>query len=157
MAPIEVKRISSSSQTPTVSPFPCTKNTLSTVCVYVRSAHSNLRVCMMRKRAAYACRTNLCITATISWRVFAFDRTRKRAAYVGLRHAHIKASAGLRHAYATLSLLSRRVVNVSSRSCHCVLWAALRSQGQVARWQKILEKNSKADVKNTFGKGKNSP
>ena len=39
-------------------------------------------------------------------------RTRKHAAYVGLRHAHIKASAGLRHAYATLSLLSRRVVNV---------------------------------------------
>ena len=39
-------------------------------------------------------------------------RTRKRAAYVGLRHARSKVSGGLRHAYATLSLLSGRVVNV---------------------------------------------
>ena len=84
-------------------------------------------------------------------------RTRKRAAYVGLRHARIKASAGLRHAYATLFLLSRRVVNVSSRSCHCVLWAVLQSQGKVARWWKILEKNSKGDVKNTFWQRKIRP
>ena len=39
--------------------------------------------------------------------------------------------------------------NISTRSCHCALWAALRSQGQVARWRKILEKILKGDVKNT--------
>ena len=52
--------------------------------------------------------------------------------------------AGLRHAYASLSLLLHRVVksppNISSRSCHCALWAVLRSQGQVASWWKILGK-----------------
>ena len=84
-------------------------------------------------------------------------RTRKRAAYVGLRHARSKVSGGLRHAYATLSLLSCRVVNVSSRSCHCVLWAALQSQGKVARWRKILEKNSKGDVKNMYWQRKIRP
>ena len=51
-----------------------------------------------------------------------------------------------------------RVVNVSSRSCHCVLWAALRSQGQVARWRKILEKKTqKVMLKIRFGKGKYGP
>ena len=69
--------------------------------------------------------------------------TGKSAAYLGLRHTRMKVSAGLRHAYASLSLLSRRVVkntpNISFRFCHCALWAELRSQGQVARWPKILE------------------
>ena len=36
-----------------VSPFPCTKNTLITVCLYLPSAHSVLLVCMVRKKAAY--------------------------------------------------------------------------------------------------------
>ena len=63
--------------------------------------------------------------------------TRKRAAYMGLRHASMNASAGLRHAYATFTLLSRLFLCsikpakiISSRSCHCALWAALRSQGR---------------------------
>ena len=60
--------------------------------------------------------------------------TRKRAAYVGLRHARMNTSAGLRHAYATFSRACFCVVksppNVSSISCHCALWAELRSPGR---------------------------
>ena len=80
--------------------------------MYVRSAHSVLRVCKMRKRAAYACHTNLSIAALSAEECLRLFRTWKRAAYMGLRHARSKVSGGLRHAYATLSLLSRRVVNV---------------------------------------------
>ena len=39
--------------------FPCTKNTPITVCVYLCSACSVVRVCMTRKQAAYAYHTNL--------------------------------------------------------------------------------------------------
>ena len=56
---------------------------------------------------------------------------------MGLRHARMNASAGLRHAHATLSLLSRLFpcykkpakIN-SSRSFHRAQWAALRLQGR---------------------------
>ena len=123
-----------------MSPFPCKKNTLITVCVYVCSAHSVLHVRMTRKRAAYA---QWRIVQMFEYRQHSEDdclrlfHTRKRAAYMGLRHASMNASAGLRHAYATFTLLSRLFLCsikpakiISSRSCHCALWAALRSQGR---------------------------
>ena len=61
---------------------------------------------------------------------------RQHAASVGLIHARMNFSEGLSDANTTLSLLvhlfpcceGRR--NISSRSCHCALWAVLRSQGR---------------------------
>ena len=102
--------------------FPCTKNAPIPVCVYSSSACSVLRVCMTWKRAVYAYCKNLCI--------------RQHAASVGFVHARMNVSAGLSDANATLSLLARlflccvRRKNISSRSCHSALWAALRSQGR---------------------------
>ena len=114
-----------------VLPFPCTKNTPISVCVYIRSAH---RAFCVRKRAAYACRKNLWIPASISWWLLAHSCTWKHAASMGLRHARMNVSAGLSDACSTPSLLlrmfpcckSRR--NISSRSYHCALWVALRSR-----------------------------
>ena len=115
---VEVNRIPPRLRHACMSPFLCTKNTLITVYVYVRSACSVLRVCLRRQRAAYAYRKILSMPATFSWRLFAPFRTQKRAAYVGLRHARMNAwtqkraaYAGLRHAHATLSLLSRLVLS----------------------------------------------
>ena len=77
---------------------------------------------MTRKRAAYAYRKNLWI--------------RQHAASVGLVHARMNVSAGLSDANTTLSPLARLFPccvirkNISSRSCHRALWAALRSQGR---------------------------
>ena len=111
-------------------PFPCMKNAPINVCLYTRSAHGVLHVYTIRKWAAraHACRKNLWTPATISLWLFAHFFTRKHAASVGLRHACMNVST-----YTTLSLLlcmfpcckSRR--NISSRSCHCALWPALRS------------------------------
>ena len=94
--------------------------------MYVVRTAFCMYICMTRKRAAYANRTNLQMPATISWWFFVHFRTRKHAASLGLRQAHMNVSAGLSDAYAiyTLSLLprlfpyckSRR--NISSRSCH---------------------------------------
>ena len=104
-----------------------------TVCVYTRSVHSVLCVCMTRKRAVYVHRKNLLIPATISWRLFAHFCIRKHAASVALIHAHTNASAGLSDASTTLSLLSRVFPccksrpNISSSSCYWAPWAALRS------------------------------
>ena len=86
--------------------FPCWKIRQQTVCVCVRNAHSIFHLCVRRKWATYAYRTNLCIPATISWRLVAHFHTRKHAAaaYVGLRHACMHVSAGLSDAYTTLSL-----------------------------------------------------
>ena len=143
-----------------MSLFPCTKNMLITEYMYV--AHTAFCVSVwygnglhMRIRKTFQCRQH---SKENCLHLF---HTLKRPAYVGLRHARMNASAGLRHAYASLSLLSCRVVkslpNISYRSYHCVLWAALRSQGQVARWWNILEKNWKGDVKNIFWQRKIRP
>ena len=131
-----------------MSPFPCMKNTLSTVCLYVPSARSVLRFCMIRKRAAYACRTNLWITATISWRLFAFISYTETCC---LRGSHTRAHVHFRwfqtrghvrfrwfqtraQCACMLPLVSdtracvvRSPPNISSKTCHRTLWAALRS------------------------------
>ena len=88
MASIEVKKMSSSSQT----------RMHVTVSVFEKCATYCLRVCLRRKRAASGYRNNFYVPATFSRRLFAPFRTRKRAAYVGLRHMRMNASADLRHA-----------------------------------------------------------
>ena len=102
------------------------KNTLISVGVYEHTAHSVLCVCMTQKWAAYACRTNLWMPATISWRLFAH------------LHTLMNISEGLSNAYAALSLLARLLCckslrDISSGSCHGVLWAALRSHTSLFR------------------------
>ena len=70
---------------------------------------------------------------------------RKRQAYVHVSqtrpHEHLRWSqTRIRISFSSLRRVLKSPPNISSRSCHCALWAALQSQGQVARWQKILEK-----------------
>ena len=131
MASFEVKQISSSYKTRmcvTVSKYE--KKTPISVCVYVPSAHSVLRVFMIRKRA-YAYLKNLLTPVTISWQLFAHFYIRKHAASMGLGFARMNMSAGLSDAYATPSLLlpmfpyCESWQNISSRSCHSALWVAL--------------------------------
>ena len=82
----------------------------------------------------YACHKNLSTMAIISWRLFTHFCTRKRAAPLGLIHACLNVSAGLcaACAFTTLYLLasmflwSKSQLNISSRSCHWALCAALR-------------------------------
>ena len=130
-----------------MSLFPCTKNTLITVCVYVRSANSILRVCILWKQVAYAYQKNLSMPATFKRQLFApfsYTETSCLRGSQTCMHERFHWSQTQIHNYTSLSLLARRVVkslpNISSRSFHCALWAALLSQGQVARWQKIFGK-----------------
>ena len=148
MASIEVKQIASSCKTRmriTVSVYEKYANHCLRI-YSTRSVCSVLHVCMTRKGAAYAYRTNLWL--------------RQHTASVGLVYARMNVSAGLSDANTTLSPRVRlfphcsRRRNISSRSCHRDLWAALRSQG---RQQSMLpggrtfcKKNIKGDVKNLF-------
>ena len=125
MASIEVKLISSSWKTRMRVPVSVYENYANHCLrtVYTYSARSILRVCMTRKQAAYAYRINLSL--------------RQHAASVGLIHARMNVSAGLSDANSTLSFLTRmfpcciiRRSNISSRSCHCTMWAALQSEGR---------------------------
>ena len=115
MASIKVKQISSSCKTRmrvTISVYEKYANQ----CLRKHSAHGVLCVYKKRKRAVHACRKNLWIPASISWRLFAHFGTRKHAASVGLIHARMNASAGLSDAYITLSLLSRMFPCCKSRA-----------------------------------------
>ena len=141
-----------------MSLFPCTKNTPITVCVYTWSLHSFLHFSMTRKQAVFAYRKNLWI--------------QQHSASAGLVlysvHACMNVSAGLSDASATLSLLARlfpccvrRRRNISSRSCHCALWTALRSQG---RQQSMMpgggifwKKTQKVMIKYILAKEKTAP
>ena len=76
-------------------PIPCTKNTPISVCVYIYSAHSVLRVYYIQKKAAHACCKNLRTPATISRRLFAHFCSWKHSASMGLQHAGMNVSAGL--------------------------------------------------------------
>ena len=121
MASIEVKRISSSCKTRMrvpVSVYENYANHCLRIYSYTRSARSILRVCMTRNKLR-------------------MRTLRKHAASLGLIHARMNASAGLSDANSTLSFLARlfpccirRRSIISSRSCHCTMWAALQSQGR---------------------------
>ena len=101
MASIEVKQISSLCKTH-MQCHACYrfrvrkigKNTPIGVCVYIRSAHDVLHVCMTWKWATHVCSKNLWTPATISWRLFAHFHSRKRVACKGLQHARMNISAG---------------------------------------------------------------
>ena len=84
-------------------------------------------------------------------------RTRKRAAYVGLRHARSKVSGGLRHAYATLSLLSRRVVNVVLDPATVYCGQRYDLKAKLPGGGKFWKKTEKVILKIRFGKGKYGP
>ena len=141
-----------------VSPFPCRKNTLCTVCVYVRSAHSVLRVCKMRKRSAYACHTNLWMIATISWWVFAFVSYTETCC---LRGSQTRAQQGfrwsqtrIRNPFPSLALCCKMLVT-DPVTVYCgqryYLKAKLPGGG------KFWKKTQKVMLKIRFGKGKNGP
>ena len=83
--------------------------------------------------------------------------TRKHAAFVGLRHAHIEASAGIRHAYATLSLLSCRVVNVVLDPATVYCGQRYNLKAKLPGGGKFWKKTQKVMLKIRFGKGKNGP
>ena len=96
-----------------MSLFPCTKNTLITVCVYVRSANSILRVCILWKQVAYAYQKNLSMPATFKRQLFApfsYTETSCLRGSQTCMHERFHWSQTHIHNYTSLSLLARRVV-----------------------------------------------
>ena len=90
-----------------MSLFPRKKNTIITVCEYIRSAHSVLRACNMPctiwKWVAYAYQKPLSMPPTFKRRLFAPFSYTETSSLRGC-HPRMDTSAGLRHAYASLSL-----------------------------------------------------
>ena len=108
---------------------------------------------MIRKQVVYAYQKNLSMAATFK---------RKHSVYVGLRHACMNTSAGLRHAYASLSLLSCRVVKKACQilvtdpaTVYCEQRYDLKAKlpGGGTFWKKT----GKVMLKIYFGKGKYGP
>ena len=130
---VKLKQISSSSQTHmrvTVSMY---KNMLITVCVYVRNAHSVLRVCMIRKRVAFAYLNTGNIQKTIVCTFFIHGNV--QLMWVSDTHAWTLLLVSDMHtqlfpfARACFCVV-KSPPNISSISCHCALCAALQSQGR---------------------------
>ena len=76
---------------------------------------------------------------------------------MGLRHARIKVSVGLRHAYATLSLLLRRVVNVVPDPATVYCGQRYNLKAKLPGGGKFWKKTQKVMLKIHFGKVKNGP
>ena len=124
MVSIEVKRISSSCKTRMRVPISVYEN-YANHCLRIYTQRTQHFACMYDTETCCICvyRKNLSL--------------RQYAASVGLIHASMNVSAGLSDANSTLSFLTRvfpccirRRSNISSRSCHCTMWAALQSQGR---------------------------
>ena len=136
-----------------MSPFPCTKNTLSTVCVHVCSTCRFLRLCQRRNRVVSAFQKNLSMPATVHsaedcLRLFVHGNV--LLTWVSDTQAWMLPLVSDTHA-CTLLLVSdmqtcvvRSPPNISSKTCHHTLWAALRLNCPCSQaGENLAKKNSK--------------
>ena len=122
---VEVKRISSSSQTRTHVTVSVYKKYANYFWVYVCGAHSILRVCMIPKRAAYAYqKTFQCQQKSAEDCLRLFVHGNKQLPWVSDTQTWTLLLVSDRHTQLWRRLLccKKPAKSISSRTCHCALW-----------------------------------